>query len=291
MDLLTEINKLVRLKMQLKGFKSQMIQTSASRQHVYDIKGKGDLPTLFVLHGIGATSTSFEKVLYIFQRFFKRIIVPEAPGHGFSENPLLFNADIVYDGMVEAINSLIGNEKAILFGNSMGGAIAIKYALDNPEKVMALSLNSPGGAYMTPENWKKFMERFKVKNHLDAIKFMNNITAEPNILTSVLVSEHILASGVGSNYLQELVDNVPHDYLFTPEELDKLKMPIQLIWGKKDRIMIKEQLEFFKENLPSHTIIDEPSEFGHCPYIDHPVQLAARVIDFCEKINNKSKTL
>lgn len=287
MDLLTEINKLVRLKMQFKGFKSQMIQTSAGRQHVYDIKGKGDLPTLFVLHGIGATSTSFEKVLYIFQRFFKRIIVPEAAGHGFSDNPLMFHAEFIYDGMVEAINTLIGDEKAILFGNSMGGAIAMKYALDHPEKVLALSLNSPGGAYMTPENWNKFMDRFRVKNHFDAIKFMNNITAEPNILTSLLVSEHILASGVGSDHLQELVNNVPHDYLFKPGDLDALTMPLQFIWGKKDRIMIKEQLDFFKENLPSHSIIEEPDEFGHCPYLDHPVQLAARVIDFCEKVNHE----
>jgi pimeloyl-ACP methyl ester carboxylesterase len=285
MDVLTELNKIVRFKMKLKGFKSKMVDTHVSRQHVYDIPGKGKLPTLVVLHGIGANSTSFEKVLNIFQRFFKRIVVPEAPGHGFSENPLMIDADIVYDGLVAVINKVV-KEDFIIFGNSMGGGLAIKYAIDFPERVKALSLSSPAGAYMQPEDWTKFLDRFRVKNHLDAIKFMNNITAEPNLLTSVLLAEHILVNGVGSRHIQDLVDTVPHDYLFTPEQLEELKMPIQFIWGKKDRIMIKEQLDFFKEHLPKHSLIDEPDEFGHCPYLDHPVQLAARVIDFCEKINN-----
>lgn len=286
MDVLTEINKIVRFKMQLKGFKSKMVETSISRQHVYDVKGKGKLPTLVVLHGIGANSTSFEKVLSIFQRFFNRIVVPEAPGHGFSENPLMMDADVVYDGVASVINKLI-DEECIIFGNSMGGAIAIKYAINHPEKVKALSLSSPGGAYMTPEEWDRFLDRFRVKNHLEAIKFMNNITAKPNLFASVLLAEHILVNGVGSRHIQDLVNSVPHDYLFTPEELEKIKMPIQFIWGKQDRIMIKEQLQFFKNHLPKHTIIEEPEEFGHCPYLDHPVQLAARVIDFCEKLDVK----
>ena len=46
MDVLTEINKIVRLKMKLKGFKSIMVDTAVSRQHVYDIKGKGKLPKI-----------------------------------------------------------------------------------------------------------------------------------------------------------------------------------------------------------------------------------------------------
>lgn len=284
MDVLNELNKLIRIKMQLKGFKSKMVTTGFARQHVYDIPGKGDLPTLVVLHGIGANSTSFEKVLYIFQRFFKRIIVPEAPAHGFSENPLMINSEIVYKGAVTIINEMLEkDEKAIIFGNSMGGGIALKYAIEHPERVRALSLNSPGGAYMTPDGWYTFMNRFRVKNRIDAINFMKNITAEPSLIISVLASEHVLASGVGSHNIQELVNNVPHEYLFTPESLENLEMPIQLIWGKKDRILLEEHREFFKKYLPAHTLIDEPEEFGHCPYLDHPVQLAARVIDFAEK--------
>ncbi len=284
MDAITELNKIIRLRMKLKGFKSKMVDTNLSRQHVYDIPGKGNLPTLFVLHGIGATSTSFEKVLYIFQRFFKRIIVPDAPGHGFSENPLMINSEIVYEGISSVINSMI-DEKAIFFGNSMGGGMAIKYALDYPENVLALSLNSPGGAYMDNDEWNKFLDRFRVKNTLEAIQFMGNITAKPDFLTSLIVSDHILKSGVGSRNIQELVNNVPQDYLFTKDKLQELKMPIQLIWGKKDRIMIEEQRQFFKKNLPSQTIIDEPEEFGHCPYLDHPRQLASRVIEFSQNLS------
>ncbi len=287
MDFVKEYHKVIRLKMKTLGIKSRMVKTSVTEQHLYDIKGKGTLPTIVVLHGIGGGSTPFEKMLYILQRFSKRILVPEAPGHGFSQFPTdKVNAETVYEGIASVLDSEL-DDNFIIFGNSMGGAIAIKYALENPEKVLALSLCSPGGAYMTPENWANFLNKFRLKDKVDAINFMNSIIYKPSPF-SFLLSDHILET-VGNPFIQELINNVSADTLFTPEQLASLKMPIQLIWGKADRLMLKEHLDFYKKYLPKQTIIEEPEDFGHCPFLDRPVELSARVINFIQKVDNELK--
>lgn len=48
------------------------------------------------------------------------------------------------DVMTEALDALLP-EPAIVCGNSLGGAVALHYALARPEKVLGLVLLSPAG--------------------------------------------------------------------------------------------------------------------------------------------------
>jgi pimeloyl-ACP methyl ester carboxylesterase len=282
MDIIAQLTKLARLQMIATGTRSYMIRTHVANQHIYDIKGKGNLPPVVFLHGIGTSTIAYRNVLSILQRFSRRILAPDAPGHGFSEEPFVpVDTDSIYSGLESVINSEM-NEPAIVFGNSMGGTIAIKYALENPDRVLGLVLNSPGGAQMERETMKKFLKPFRIKSRLDAINFVNALTYKPS-LSSFIYADHVLAT-FGRPVVQQLLDNVEENNIaFTPEELQQLKMPILLIWGKAEKIMLNNQFEFFKNNLPEHTMIDQPDDFGHCPFIDRPGPLAARIIAFSER--------
>lgn len=282
MDIIAQLIKLARLKMIADGTKSYMVKTHVAHQHVYDIKGRGTLPPVVFLHGIGTSTIAYRKVLSVLQRFSRRILAPDAPGHGFSGEPFLpVSAEMLYSGMESVINSEM-DEPAIVFGNSMGGAIAIKYALENPSRVLGLVLNSPGGAQMDTETLKQFLKPFRIKDRIDAINFMNALTYKPS-LSSLLYAGHILST-FGRPTIQQLLDNVETDIIsFTPGELQQLKMPILLIWGKAEKIMLENQFQYFKTHLPEHTIIQRPEDFGHCPFIDRPIPLAARIIEFSER--------
>jgi pimeloyl-ACP methyl ester carboxylesterase len=284
MNIIAVLEKMAQLRMKKLGVQSRMIRTPVGRQHLFDIPGKGNLPPIVILHGIGGGATPFEKLITILQRFSRRILVPEAPAHGFSEDPLFpVSGEVIYSGIASIINSEL-DEPAIIFGNSMGGAIALKYAIEYPSHVLGLVLSSPGGAQMEPEEWEKFKNVFRIKDYLDAINFANDLSHKPSLI-SVFAAGHLLST-LGSPIIQELLNNIPADYLFKPEELKCLPMPISLIWGKSDKIMLPRHLEFFRKNLPEHTLIEEPEDFGHCPYIDKPVQVAARIIDFTEKVHS-----
>ncbi|GIW21308.1 MAG: hypothetical protein KatS3mg068_0315 [Candidatus Sericytochromatia bacterium] len=71
--------------------------------------------------------TLFQDLVISLRKHFKRIILPEAPAHGFSSYTFtnIIDAETVYFGIVDLINKII-EEKSIIFGNSMGGGIAAK---------------------------------------------------------------------------------------------------------------------------------------------------------------------
>jgi pimeloyl-ACP methyl ester carboxylesterase len=283
MNIYAVLEQIAHFKMKTMGIKSRMIHTPVGKQHLYDIPGQGKLPTLVILHGIGGNSVSFEKIIYMLRRSFRRIILPEAPAHGFSDEPFLpVSAEIIYQGVTSIINSEL-EEPAIIFGNSMGGGIALKYASENPAAVLGLILCSPGGAPMEQEEFQEFLNTFRVKDFLDAVNFASDLIHKPSII-SFLAAPHILST-VGSPVIQELINNISTDFLLNPEDLKSLNMPVNLIWGKSEKIMLPRHLEFFKKNLPSHTVFDEPEDFGHCPFIDKPAKLAARIVSFSEKIS------
>ena len=59
-----------------------------------------------------------------------------------------------------------------------------------------------------------------------------------------------------------------------------LPMPILLLWGRSDRILPREHLEFYRGSLPAHAVIEEPEGFGHSPYLDDAAALSERMARF-----------
>jgi pimeloyl-ACP methyl ester carboxylesterase len=276
-------NTFTKLKLNLLGVESRNTITKYGIQHFYDFKGAGKFPTLIILHGIGANANAFESLVISLRKYFRRIILPEAPAHGFSTSTFneVVDAEAVYFGMVELINNII-DKKVIIFGNSMGGGIASKYSASYSENVRGLILCSPGGADMNDEDWKKFLERFKIRNNIEGILFYNKIVSKPS-LKSILSGSYIFST-LGDKNIQELIQNLPIDYLVKKEELQKLNMPIQLIWGKKDKLMLEEHKRFYFDNLPkNNTEIIEPDDFGHCPFIDNNNKLVSIMLKFINK--------
>lgn len=270
------------IKLNAEGIHSKMMRTPVALQHYYEVDGKGTLPPLVMLHGIGATATSFDSMYHILKKHYKRIIAPEAVGHGYShdskEKP---TQELIFQSIASVLNEKI-KEPAIVFGNSMGGAIAIEYARKYPEHVKALLLCSPGGAYMEQEDWQRFLKRFKVKNFVDGYNFMNSLLTKPHPI-SMLFSGYILKR-LGSPFIQSLLEDAHNNLLFTPEKLSELKMPIYLIWGKQEKLLLEEHRDFFKAHLPKGTVIDEVEHFSHCPFIEYPKDLAEKIVLFSKKV-------
>ena len=58
---------------------------------------------------------------------------------------------------------------------------------------------------------------------------------------------------------------------FSTAQLNSLKVPTLLIWGKADRIFPKEAA-YFKAHLPADkTAVFEPEHFTHSPYLEAPM--------------------
>ncbi|MCC6553293.1 MAG: alpha/beta hydrolase [Polyangiaceae bacterium] len=281
MALLPLAERLTRRALTAQGVRSRSIRTAIAPLHVYDAEGDGPLPTVVVLHGINSSGAAFAPLLARLRKRARRVLVPEAPGHGFSGDP---TAPLTPDTLSAAMTELLDrelDEPAIVAGNSLGGGVALSYAIARPDRVRALVLTSPAGAAMDEADLADLLSTFKLRSRAEARAFMARLYARPPWFAP------LLAGDVKKRFAREVITSftasVRPEHGFTPAELASLEMPILLLWGRADRLMPPSNLEYFRRHLPPHARIEEPEDLGHCPHLDAPARLAATITSFAEE--------
>ncbi|PSP98164.1 alpha/beta hydrolase [Halobacteriales archaeon QS_4_70_19] len=110
----------------------------------YRVAGPADAPPVVLLHGIGldAADVSFRYLLSDLAAD-RRVYAPDLPGHGGSEKPRLSYTTAFFRRALAAFLDDRGLDGPSLVGVSMGGAVALGYALDHPVERLVLA-NSYG---------------------------------------------------------------------------------------------------------------------------------------------------
>ena len=121
---------------------------NGSRIHYRD---EGDLykPAIILLHGFNGSLFNFERMVPLLSKEF-RLISIDLPGFGLTG--AIPSMDYSTQNSILVINELtkhLGVEEFSIAGNSMGGGIAWRYALENPEKTQSLVLLSSSGIYLS----------------------------------------------------------------------------------------------------------------------------------------------
>jgi pimeloyl-ACP methyl ester carboxylesterase len=146
MRLLTRAQPAIKLMLRASGFRLHTFETRSARLRYLEYSsGTGGGPIVF-LHGIGSSAAANGKVLGALRASSRRIIALDAPGHGFSDAPRdPLTPELFFDCVAEALDALI-TEPALIVGNSLGGAVALRYAGLRPKNVRGVVATSPGGA-------------------------------------------------------------------------------------------------------------------------------------------------
>jgi 4,5:9,10-diseco-3-hydroxy-5,9,17-trioxoandrosta-1(10),2-diene-4-oate hydrolase len=108
----------------------------------YDDEGAGD--AIVCLHAIGHGAGDFAGFLARHRGRF-RVIALDWPGQGRSEADRVPPSSARYAALLGAFLDSIGLERAILLGNSIGGAAALRLAAARPAAVRAVVAANPGG--------------------------------------------------------------------------------------------------------------------------------------------------
>ena len=129
--------------------------TTELTERVVTVAGKplfvaeaGTGPAMVLLHGGGPGASGVSNYSRNIDALARthRVIVPDMPGYGRSAkhfdhaDPFGFLADTIRDLLDE-----MSIETAHLIGNSLGGAAALRLAVDSPRRVGKLVLMGPGG--------------------------------------------------------------------------------------------------------------------------------------------------
>jgi pimeloyl-ACP methyl ester carboxylesterase len=207
-----------------------------------------------------------------------RIVIPELPGHGFSardERPI--TPELLLDTTTAAVDAVL-DEPAVVYGNSLGGALAIKYALRRPERVKALVLVSPAGAPLPDDEWRELVAAFDVPSPREALVFLRRLYHRPPWFLALIAREfpHVLAKPA----VREILESATNVHAPSPDELGSLSMPVLFLWGRSEKLLPASALRYFRAHLPPHAVVEEPEGFGHTPQFEEPDRLADRILDF-----------
>ncbi|MBX3193102.1 MAG: alpha/beta hydrolase [Labilithrix sp.] len=275
--------KLARFTMNRRGMTSRFVDVGGVRLHVYDGVGDGKLPPMVFLHGLGSAGAAFSRVVARVKPHASRIIVPELPGHGFSaRGDRAVTPEVLLEAVGGAIEQLL-DEPAIVYGNSLGGAIAIKYALARSARVRALLLVSPAGAPLETDEWRELVSKFDVPDARAALVFLRRLYHRPPWFLALLAREfpHLLQNPA----VREILESATPADAPRPDALASLKMPILLVWGRSEKLLPPSALAFFRDNLPAHAVIEEPEGYGHTPQFEVPDHLADRLLGFMREVS------
>jgi pimeloyl-ACP methyl ester carboxylesterase len=270
------IDRLQIHRLRLAGFQSRQVVTRRGRLHVLDAPGRGTLPPVLLLHGLGSAAADYAPLLRRLRRHVRRVVALDLFGHGASDamEPGTPVRDLV-DSVLEAIDQVV-DEPMVVFGNSMGGLAAVRVARSRPALVRALVLASPGGAPMDADALEEFLRGFRLDTHAAAVEFLERCLGEPGW------SLHPLAWGTrrrfGRPEVRSLLDAVAPGDLLSPDDVRSLRMPILVLWGDRDRVLPSAHRAFFQENLPPHAHFEEPRGFGHAPQLDSPAAVTRRLV-------------
>ena len=294
LDVESAARRLARRALRKRGFSTRFVETRAARLHVFDAAGSGgaeapgkaragELPSIVVLHGLCSSAAAFARMLVMLRPHARRVVALEMPGHGFSEAPRVpLTADALKETMREALDALVlPDDPALFVGNSLGGAVALGYAIERPERVERLVLLSPGGARMADDELRALLASFDLASTKDARRFLATIYHRMPWFMPAFAPG--LLDMARSRAVRDLVGSVKNDDSPAPEDLARLSMPVLLLWGKSERLLPPSNLAWFKEHLPRHAVIEEPEAVGHCAHLDDPRGTVERILRFARE--------
>jgi len=106
----------------------------------YEIVNDGDDPAILYMHGFMGSAADWRPVIKRIDSSFRHLAV-DLPGHGRSLNLPSYDAPATMTALLAVLDKLaIG--QPLLVGYSMGGRLALRLALEHPQRFKALVLES-----------------------------------------------------------------------------------------------------------------------------------------------------
>jgi len=275
---------------------SQFVEINGTRVHL-KTRGEGE-PVFVLLHGFASSLYSWNEVMEEFSQH-GTVIAYDRTGFGLSERPTSWEGQNPYEpeAQVELLVQLLdqyGVEKAILVGNSAGGALGMQAALAHPERILALILVDPavytgGGA---PE-WLKPLLGTPQMRRLGPLVTQQILKRGPELIKLAWHNPALLSEEMLENYQKpfqvENWDKALWEFTLASqpnnlaERLDELKLPILVITGDDDRIVPTEQSIRLADELPDARL-EVITEAGHVPHEEQPLAFIQAVNRFLDQI-------
>ena len=241
--------------------------------------GSGPATPVIFLHGFGGDLNSwlFNQPAIATDRPTHAF---DLPGHGQSSPSYgKGSARALSEAVIAAMDAL-SIPRAHLVGHSMGGAVALLLAVGHPSRVASVTGVAPGG--LGPELNRAFIDGFIAAGRRpDMQAALGLLFARPDAVSRAMVDEALKfkrQDGATEALMAIAAAN------FTPdgqksglrELLAAIKAPVQILWGRDDRVIPVAQAFALPANI-AVTVLDGA---GHMPHMEKATDVNRLIAEF-----------
>ncbi len=240
----------------------------------YIEEGQGE--DIVLLHGLFGALSNFRDLIDHFKETH-RVFIPMLPLYE------LTNLDTTVSGLAKFVEKFVsarGLKKFHILGNSLGGHVALVYALRYPQHINTITLTGSSGLFEHGMG-----ETYPKRGDYDYIQKKTELTFyDPKMASKELVDE---VFEITNNRLKALKiiqlarSAIKHNL---GSELKNITAPTCLIWGKNDTItppMVAEEFKKLLVNSELHWI----DKCGHAPMMEVPAEFNTVLDGFLAKHN------
>ncbi|MFI5498239.1 alpha/beta fold hydrolase [Nocardia asteroides] len=256
----------------------------------------GEGPPLLLLHGSGPGVTgwrNFRGNLAVFAERF-RCLVLEFPGFGVSDDFGGHPMVTALDAVVRFVDAL-GLDTVDIIGNSMGGGVALNYAIAHPERVgKVVTIGGIGKNIFSPgpgEGIKLLQEFTEEPSRERLIQWLHSMVYDPAMVTEELIEERWTQATDPATLdsARRMYSKAAFAMMVKAMEasdapppwamLHKVAAPTLITWGRDDRVSPLDMALIPMRTIPRAELHVFPN-CGHWAMIERKDEFESAVLAF-----------
>jgi pimeloyl-ACP methyl ester carboxylesterase len=263
------------------------IATVNNSQFHYDVRGDGEC--LVFLHAGVSDMTMWDKQVDVFASHY-RVYRYDLRGYGKSDIP---HETYSHVGDLEALLNAWNIEAAYLVGCSIGGIVALDFALLHPDKVKALvTVGSQPSGYSftgeTPPIWKDIYAALGNKDYDTAadlgvhiwVDGLNRKAEQVDSTVREQVRQMLMVMFDKQDNATGEHDNVE---IKAVERLAEIQQPLLVIVGKEDNSELVQAGQLMVAKMPDARMVVMDNT-AHVPSMERPDEFNRSVLDFLAEV-------
>jgi pimeloyl-ACP methyl ester carboxylesterase len=190
--------------------------------------------------------------------------------------------------------SAVGEQRAHIIGNSLGGRIALECARLAPDRVASMVLVAPAGVgretliNMRLATVPLLGELLTRPSRAGLRMLWRSAVDDPSIVTDALVEakyQDARRPGAHKAFLKTLrgfleFGGFPKAQIAALQAaMPAMKQPTLVVWGRNDKLLPAQQADILRANLPNARVILFDA-CGHVPQVERAVDFNKAVLDF-----------